>query len=798
MDNPKHFLHGNWSFSFTHPVTKQFYQNTATVPGNVEPELVRMGLLGDYMPADTRHATTQFDMVDDWTYITTFDAPSLADNCTRDLVFEGIDTIAEIYLNGEKLCDCANMHREWRFPVTDRLQKKDNELKVVIHSAELWARDRTPDMFPLLRNASSQYGSMTYLRKARHSWGWDNAPRLMTSGIFRPVYLEDIPTEHFENVYYYTARIDEEKGIANLGLHWSYRLPRERSTQGYLFRLTLSCDGNTVYSFEENIFYPRGAHRFAVPLDKIKLWWPYGFGDPDTCDLHLEMLDGENVIAEWHSKWGIRTAKLIQTDALEANDTGEFIFLVNNRKVMIRGTNWKPADPLHSRADEKALKMLPFVKELNCNMVRIWGGGIYEDHPFFDYCDQNGILVWHDFMFACEITPRDDWYCEEVRKEASFIIRKLRNHPSIAVWCGDNEGDQFFRSLHRGSIALPSDQIVEREILKDCVLRNDPYRDYVESSPRIPDRCVKQDQEDFFILPAEAHDGSTTRREMRCQPLENHLYPQDQYAKALRSNTSRFIGETGPITFNPMTDNESIWECEKSRAMRLWNVDLKSCGLTYCDSHQSDYYFIRWISSGRKECREKFGRDFTAQEWKRYCTAINIVCADIFKDAIEYTRVMRWTKTGVLWWSLGDMWPMLFNYSVVDSDLHRKLPFDWIRQSQRDLALMIVRKELHATPLLYAANDTLQAQTGTYRITAYDENCHAEQIRAGSFTAAPNSTIELAQISDEKKQLLIIEWMQDGKPTHFNHFVTGQAPHPFEVWEKWNEILKKHFQEDCK
>ncbi len=798
MNSIKHYLHGDWSFSFTHPTTKKVYNDKATIPGNVEPELVRMGLLGNYLPSDRRDATMDFDMVDDWTYVKLFDAPELKAGYERELVFDGIDTVAEIYLNGEKLADCVNMHRVWRFPVGERLKPTGNELKVVIHSAELWARERMPDIFPMLLNSSTEHGSYIYLRKARHSWGWDNAPRLVTSGIFRPVYLEDLPSQRFDNVYFYTSFVDEKEGVARLAVHWFYHLPREVSCKGYRLRLTLSFEGKELYSSSEELFSCNGVRRFTVPLDQIKLWWPYGMGEPNLCDLRLEMYKDDELRATYDAKWGVRTVKLYQSEALDSNGKGEFIFLVNNYKVMVRGANWKPTDPLHSRADEKVLAQLELVKALHCNMVRIWGGGIYEDHAFFDFCDRNGILVWQDFMFACEVTPRDSWYCEEVRAEAAEIVRKLRNHPSLAVWCGDNEVDMFFRAYYKGSAVLPSDQIISREILKDCVLRNDPFRDFVESSPKIPDQTVYQDLREFFLKPAEEHDGVVLEDlEVTYDRLENHIYPVEDGAGALRRSTVRFIGETGPATYNPMTDDEEIWEREKARAIRLWDEDFKTTKLPPSDMHQSDHYFVRWISCGRREARRFFGRDFTVEEWKSYCEAINVICAYYYKDGVEYTRVSRWTKTGILWWSLADMWPMLFNYSLVDANLKPKLPFYWVRQSQRPFALMAVRREVGGVATLYATNDTLKRQSGDYRITAYDTDGNASVFATGSYDVAPNKVAELSEIAEDgKQQLLIIEWTEDEK-THFNHFVTGEAPYPFATWECWNEILNRHFEEDA-
>jgi beta-mannosidase len=240
-----------------------------------------------------------------------------------------------------------------------------------------------------------------------------------------------------------------------------------------------------------------------------------------------------------------------------------------------------------------------------------------------------------------------------------------------------------------------------------------------------------------------------------------------------------------------MCDRADLWERERERAVRLWDEDHTSGKFYPCDSHQHDYYFSRWISCGRKICREKYGRDFTADEWREYSVAINLICADIYKDAIEYTRVMRWTKTGVLWWSLVDMWPMLFNYSLADCDGRPKLPFYWIRQSQRELILAAVRKKLDEAATLYAINDTLSPTSGDYRITAYDENGDATPYACGRFEAPANDTTPIMQIPDQgEHRLLVIEWTVDGV-THYNHFVQSEGVLSFDVWKKWVSILRK-------
>lgn len=761
----RYTLDGRWKLGLTLPDECRFVEMDATVPGNVEIELEKNGLLENCMPQDDEFATTRFDAVDDWTYVRAFDAPQFADGWTQELVFEGIDTIADVYLNGECIYEARDMYVAHRIDVAGKLKKKDNELKVVIRSALLWARRHDTDVFGVPREAT-RYAGQPYLRKARHEWGWDNAPRLLTSGLYRSVYLESLPPERFDDVYLYTGEVTED--TVSIGIVWDFITPKVNLLNHFI-RYTLVCEGETIYQETSRANAAQGALRLRLPREKVKLWWPRGFGEPTLHDIKLEMIENGEVRAEWSSKWGIRSIRLEHDEHIDENNCGEFVFKVNNERIFINGTNWKPLDALHSRADAKVERALQEVYDLNCNMVRIWGGGIYEDHPFFDYCDAHGLMVWHDFMFACEFPPRDEWYCKQAAWETAIILRKLRNHPSLAVWCGDNEDDSAMHWTHGESRITTSDNRITREVLRECVLRYDPYRSYVESSPVISDTIVRERR----------------RGEVHHFQCEDHLYPATaQFAEALRSCRSRFVGETGPIMVNAMTDNERIFRMEEKRCRRLWDVPIAPEQRTNC-CHQSDEYLQSWRQTGKELCEMWFGRDFAVDEWKDYATAINIICGDVFKDVIEYSRTGRWDKTGVIWWSLCDMWPMLFNYSVIDSDFHRKMPYYWIRQSQQFFALMIVRREMQGEIALYTANDTRSRHKGAYRVYIAGEDGSETTIASGRFDEAENSSRMIQRMPEgDRSELWIIEWTEKGQ-THFNHFVTGSKHVDFETWRGW-------------
>ncbi len=761
-------LNGQWAFSFTSPDNGEKITTTATVPGNVELELMRIGLVEDCHPNDCAFTMQKFEPVDDWTYTYTFDAPAAPAGWAQQLVFEGIDTIAEVFLNGEKLADCNNMHFTYRLPVQGKLQPTGNQLTVIIHSSELWAREHKRDMYAMPHARNSYYDSQTHLRKARYQWGWDNAPRLLTNGIWRPVYIEALPPCRFDHVYLYTRDITDAQ--VSLGFSWSYVTPA-KFLGDHALRYTLYFDGQPVYTDTRKIWFTQGNEQFVVPKECIKLWWPAGFGDPDLCRVKIEMLQNGQPVADWASDWGIRTVRLDRTEDILADGTGEFVFIVNGQKTHIRGTNWKPADVFPALADAKVERGLKLALDLHCNMVRIWGGGIYEDHSFFDFCDRHGLLVWQDFMFACENPSLDEAYGRLAAKEAQQIIEKLRNHASLAVWCGDNENDECMMWNNKFSTLLPSNNVISRKILKEAVLRFDPYRNYVESSPFASDKNFTQRRK-----------GETLTH---FQP-EMHLYiTADKFFAELRKLKSKFIGETGPIQMNAIAPNPAIYAREQARVERLWDSERQRCG----GLHQEDGYFTIWRHFSREACLQYFGRDFAVDEFKDWTVAVNFMCSLIFKDVIEYCRAERWDKTGVIWWSLLDMWPMLFNYSVVDSDFCKKLPYYWIRNAQQTVALMGVRKDMQGTMDIYLANDTLAEQTVEYKITAYAADGTSRLLAAGVHRQSANSTGWVCTPAEaDTPELWILEWSQNGK-TYYNHVIAGPMQYDVATVRQWLQTI---------
>ena len=232
-----------------------------------------------------------------------------------------------------------------------------------------------------------------------------------------------------------------------------------------------------------------------------------------------------------------------------------------------------------------------------------------------------------------------------------------------------------------------------------------------------------------------------------------------------------------------------IFKREEARTRRLWdNLALSVNDSREGTIHQSDYYFSKWRQAGKTLCQTYFGQDFPLEQWEDYATAVNVMCAELFKDIIEYCRASRPDKTGVIWWSLMDMWPMLFNYSVMDCNGLPKLPYYWIRQAQQEVALMAVRKDLSGKLSLYVANDTLQEQSICYTVESYDADGNHRVILVGDYAAAANASAHICELPEEKPAMLILRWNINGK-TCVNHAFTADVSYP--VMLRWLKLLKE-------
>lgn len=441
----------------------------ASVPGTVHTDLFAHRLIPDpYVGAP--EAGLQWIGLADWEYRTRFDAPrSAVDAARSELVFEGLDTFAEVWLNGEKLLDADNAFRTWRLPVQGKLRAKGNELRIVLRSPIAKLLPQVQAMpHKLAGNYPSPYGdeprdAMTanFVRKPGYHYGWDWGPRYVTAGIWKPVVLQSWDAVRISDLQLRQHQVNEARADIAAVLSAD-------AVRGGAFELRLwqtSPDGKRTLAAQQRLALSAGSNRVEIPLhiEKPQRWFPNGYGTQPLYRFELEIGDGKTVLARSSARTGLRSIELRR----EPDSKGSsFYFAVNGIPVFAKGANTIPFDMFQPRVSKAQLRrVLESARDANMNFLRSWGGGYYESEDFYDLADELGLLVWQDFMFGGGMQPAyDDAFRASVIAEARDNVRRLRNHPSLALWCGNNEEEIAWKYWGPGKALTEADPAFARKV----------------------------------------------------------------------------------------------------------------------------------------------------------------------------------------------------------------------------------------------------------------------------------------------------------------------------------------------
>ena len=732
----------------------------ATVPGNCELDLVRAGILPE--PEIGLNAR-QFRAYEghQWLYTKTFSVTSATPSSASSayLVFDGIDTLADVFLNGEKIGETENMLIAHRFDVTGRLRCGENTVQVLLRSVLLDSRGKTLGERGYTMTGGAE--GEPY-RKAGHMGGWDIFPRLFVAGLWRGVRLETFGRARIDQTSWVVRELDVRARRATLvgtcRLHLPFaELDRARVT------MRLSRNGRTAVERT----YP--AHHFQqsfwLEVKGADLWWPRGFGEPALYDATVEVRGADDEVLATHAeRIGLRTVELVRDDVYGPERPGQFLFRVNGEPVYIRGANWVPVDALHGRDRERILPTLELFRDLNCNMVRVWGGGVYEPDEFFDWCDENGILVWQDFMTGCSAFPFGPDYQRRTREEAIAVVLRLRNHPSLALWSGNNENDQAPTWRIGAAKHLnwsPDDDVTSRVTLPQVLREFDVTRPYLPSSPYL--------SPDVFAG--------------RAKPSEDHLWGERAaYKTAYYTNSPCwFASEMG---YHGCPSRRSLERMMTKDCVYPWTE------ITGTDP-KKDY---RWNEEWRFKASDPwldglgFRRNSLMTNQQKilfggvqtnlddFVLASQIVQAEAMKTFVELFRTQKFTrKNGLIWWNVRDGWPQISD-AVVDYYGERKLAYHAIRRVQHD-QLVAVRDDRR----VFAVNDTLKPVTGSVRIV--DRESGRVVLEKG-YSVPANAAAEIGAVTWSGQGVLDIAYEQGGE-RHTNHFLYGEPPFDYRKVRAW-------------
>ena len=728
----------------------------ATVPGNVELDLMKAGQLPELSVGTNIYRLRELEG-NQWWYQRKFPTPKRPANTRVELVFEGIDCLGTIFLNGREIGQTHNMFIAHRFDVTDCLRGDggENELVVRLDSAVLAGRQHEPTA---LEGAFHANWESLSVRKAPHMYGWDISPRLVSAGLWRSVRLELIPATRLTDVYFTTLHLDVNHQKAQVLVDYNFSTDCF-AVDRWQVRVSFAHAGKKIL---QKIFPVFGSHeRQKLEVTNPDLWWPRGYGAQPLYDLTLELLNGDGKILDaWHQRVGIRTIKLVRSDITTPEKPGEFVFMVNGEKIFVKGSNWVPLDSLHSRDKQHLSSALDMLVDLNCNMLRCWGGNVYEDHDFFELCDQRGLMVWQDFALACAIYPQTDAFAAEIRDEASAVVQKLRNHPSLVLWAGNNEIDQAYTGWFGGPLDPNADRL-SRQVLPEVVRQFDPLRDYLPSSPYYSPELIK----------------AGNRSENR---PEDHLWgPRDDFkGKFYTSSPAHFVSETG---YHGCPDRRSLEEMMEPAF--LWPWQSNEQWLTHAvrpHPNLPDYNYR--IPLMAKQTAVLFGS--VPENLDDFILASQISQAEADKFFIELSRMRKWQRTGILWWNLRDGWPIISD-AVVDYYGRKKLAYQYIKQVQTDVCAMCGEPENGRQPVVIV-NDTLAEAGGQVVVRDLDSR---KILFESDYQVGRNGREVVGFVPQAGKSTMwVIEWTLGNQKFH-NHYLAGPRPFKLDDYKRWLKSL---------
>lgn len=624
-------INQNWRFRQLH--TEKWH--AASVPGCVHTDLMQGGLISDPFYRLNELDVQWIDKVD-WEYEVNFEIDEKVRLHEQlDLVFQGLDTYATVYLNESLILKADNMFREWRINVKPLLEVGQNTLRIHFRSPIAEDLPKLTNLgydLPAVSDQSIAGGLgnkrlSIFARKAGYHYGWDWGPRLVTSGIWRPVFLEAWSTARIENLHLVNQQVSKES--ARIQAIFEIQALKQA-------KIDLTIEIDSSQPVKQSVKLQPGFNSIEIPLEikNPRLWWTNGLGESFLYLVKAKLEANSLVLDEILQKFGVRSLRVVQ----EKDKIGTSFYVeLNGVPVFAKGANYIPNDNFLPRVGpEKYLQIVQSAAQANMNMLRVWGGGIYENDHFYNLCDEYGILIWHDFMFACAMYPSDDAFIENVKQEAIQNIRRLRNHPCLALWCGNNEIDMGWSHEIGDPWGWKKDfsaqQVAQmwhdykklfHEILPELVARYAPNTFYWPSSP-----LAGLDERSTY----ESASG-----DMHYWGVWHGLHPFEDFKRYI----GRFVSEYG---------FQSFPELKSVKAYTLpddWDINSE-----VMKSHQRSPIGNLRI----KNYMEKYYR--IPDSFANFLYIGQVLQAEAIKYAIEAHRRKKPYCMGSLYWQINDCWPV--------------------------------------------------------------------------------------------------------------------------------------------
>ncbi|WP_425601703.1 beta-mannosidase [Dyella subtropica] len=752
----KQSLDDGWQFRLApHSEAAKAHQEAlpwrkASVPGSVQTDLLASGLIGDPFFRDNE-AKLQWIGLTDWDYRLSFkvDAATLQRDHV-ELVFDGLDTFADVSLNGRKLLAADNMFRSWRVPVKGLLHAGENSLQVELHSpiARLlpWLLKQP---YALPGEFDSAFGdepkgkqTSNYVRKANYQYGWDWGPRYLTAGIWQPVRLESWDRLRLVDFHVAQQHVDAETAQlqAQLNVH------ADQAGRAQL-QLSWTAPDGSQRDVSQEVSLTKGDNALSVPIriEQPQRWWPTGYGPQNLYHFRAQLSAGGKELASAERDTGLRSVELRR----QKDQWGRsFAFVVNGVPMFAKGANLIPFDSFPARVtDESMQQILQSAHDANMNMLRMWGGGHYQSDAFYAMADKLGLMIWQDFMFGGAIPPYDEAYRENTRIEATEQVTRLRDHPSIVLWCGNNEVQTGWeswpdRKKFMQSIAPAERERVEQgmktlfgETLRNVVHQYAPDVPYWASSP-----STDYEGEANQLDNGDYHSWSVWSGS---KPIEDYL-----------TSTPRFQSEYGLQSFPVMATVKAFAdEADLSPNSPVMRAHQKFAN---GDGNDRLLFYIR----------KYYGEP---KDFESFVYLSQVMQAEGIELAAEHLRSTRPQAMGSLYWQLNDVWPGASWSSVDYFGRWKALQFH-ARRFYAPVRVAPIRRDGRSEVFLISDRTTpFDAQLRT-RVMGMDGKLvheHTESVHVpelASTRVAELSDADLLHGADPHRSFAVFELSEASKP----------------------------------
>ncbi|MCL1821352.1 MAG: glycoside hydrolase family 2 protein, partial [Prolixibacteraceae bacterium] len=686
----------------------------AVVPGTVHTDLMANGIIEDPFFRLNERDVQWIDKVN-WEYETTFQVDkSLLVHDRIIFDFKGLDTYANIFLNGRHIMETNNMFREWVADIKPFLKEGKNELRIEFLSPineGIKKYDAQGFEIPVSDNDLAEIGQVAgkkkvsiYMRKAGYHFGWDWGPRIVTSGIWRPAYIKAWDNAKIEDVQIIQNEVSADKAK----LTAVFEIDAHIKNSG-----AISIESEGVKLADKKIELEQGMNLISVDfeINNPRLWWTNGLGEPNMYDITTKLNIGALSVSRNH-RIGIRKLEFVrEKDA----DGTSFLFKLNDVSVFMKGVNYIPNDMFLPRVtDENYRNVVNTTKISNMNMIRVWGGGVYENDIFYNLCDEAGILVWQDFMFSCAMFPGDKAFLDNVRQEAIDNVKRLRNHPCIALWCGNNENliawynwgwkhAEEQKNPQNAALIWKYYEDLFHKLLPEVVEKYDPQRGYVASSPSSGTGIVPD-----LVNGDEHYWGVWWGKESF-----------ETYATYI----PRFMSEYG---FQSFPDIRTVRKYAFPEDYNINSEVMKSHQRSSIGNETIEYYML-------KEYRRP-------KDFESFLYVNHVLQAEGIKFGLEGHRRATPFCMGSLYWQLNDVWPVA-SWSSTDYYQRWKALQYYVKKGFEPILISpyILENDLRVAII----NDKLEDINGEMILTLVDFEGKELKKHRETVTAKANASVAL-------------------------------------------------------